>query len=213
MPKDVVYENIFWFDNEIRKKFGKIDLICGVDEVGRGCISGPIVAAAVVFNSKVFIPYLKDSKSLSQSKREKFFKEILLVADDAACGIVSTEDINKIGINKANFLAMKLAIEKLKTNPKVVVVDGYPNPYLNDINTIQYSVIKGDKKSAVVAAASIIAKVIRDFILKIYHKIVPDYNFKNNKGYPTQEHIFSVSKFGISELHRYYAYKFVNRNG
>lgn len=213
MPKNIVCEDIFLFDNKIRKKFGNIELICGVDEVGRGCISGPIVAAAVVFNSKVFIPYLKDSKSLSPSKREKFFKEILLVADDIACGIVSTENINKIGIHKANFLSIKLAIEKLKTEPEVVIIDGYPNPYLNDMDIIQYSVIRGDKKSAVVAAASIIAKVIRDFILGIYHKIVPYYNFKSNKGYPTQEHIFSISQLGISELHRYYAYKFVNKNG
>ncbi len=210
MPPDITCDNIFLFDNKIREKFGNVDLICGVDEVGRGCISGPIVAAAVVFSKKVFIPYLKESKSISSHKREQFFNKILLVATDVSCSIVPTREINRIGIGEANLLAIKNAVEKLSVKPKVIVVDGYQNPYLNNIDVIQYNVIKGDKKSAVVAAASIVAKVIRDYILKIYHKIFPYYDFENNKGYPTKKHILSISQIGISELHRYYAYKFVN---
>jgi len=196
----------FQFDQKIREKFN-VNLIAGVDEVGRGCISGPLVAAAVVFDASTNIPHLKESKSLSSNKRIYFFKQILSSAKFISYHIVSVEEINKFGLSKANYLAMKFAVDKLKIKPQLVIVDGFRNPYIENIK--QYNLIRADKKSAVVAAASIVAKVIRDKIMEIYHVIIPDYDFGNNKGYPTKKHISVISEIGLCEFHRYYAYKFV----
>lgn len=197
---------IFLFDDKIRKQFN-VNLLAGVDEAGRGCISGPIVAAAVVFDTHTYITNLKESKSVSYHKRKELFKQILSSAKSVSCCIAKVEIINKYGIGKANMLVMKHAVEKLTVKPELVIVDGYYNPYIVDV--LQCNIIKADKKSAVVAAASIIAKVIRDTIMEIYYKIIPVYCFNKNKGYPTKEHTNIVSQIGISDLHRYYAYKFV----
>lgn len=194
------------FDTKIRSKFNA-ELIAGVDEVGRGSLSGPIVSSAVVFDNKAYIAHLKESKSVSPAKRNILFKEIISVAIDISCGIISVDEINKLGITKANHLVMKLAIDKLRIKPDIVIVDGYFNPYITNIK--QYNLVKADKKSAVVAAASVIAKVVRDCIMKTYHDIYPCYDFINNKGYPTKKHISAILEIGISELHRFYAYKFV----
>jgi len=201
--------NVFQFDQKIRKSFN-VNLIAGVDEAGRGCICGPLVAAAVVFDENVYIPFLKESKSLSSTQRIHFFKQILSSAKSLAYHIVSVEEINKFGLSKANYLAMKYAVDKLNIKPELVIVDGFYNPYIDKIK--QYSLVKADKESAVVAAASIVAKVIRDTIMKIYHYIVPEYDLLNNKGYPTRKHISVISKIGLCELHRCYAYKFVKNN-
>lgn len=196
------------FDNKIRKKFN-VKIIAGVDEVGRGCLSGPVVASAVVFNDKVYIPHLKESKSTTPYERIVLFKEILRVADAVSISIVNVTQINKIGLQNSCFVAAKNAVMGLKLQPELVVVDGFYNPLITDVK--QLSVIKGDKKSAVVAAASIIAKVVRDKIMTIYHSIVPQYDFLKNKGYPTKYHMLQLTKFGLSELHRCYAYKFCVR--
>ncbi|MCS7228013.1 MAG: ribonuclease HII [Endomicrobia bacterium] len=200
-----MYNPIFSFDAKIRHKF-KANLLAGIDEVGRGCLSGPIVAAAVVFDKNSYIPFLKESKSVSPQKRVFLFKYILSTAIAVSCGIISVGEINKIGINKANYLAMKIALDKLPLKPDLVIIDGFHNPYITDIK--QCSFVKADKKSAVVAAASIVAKVIRDIIMKIYHNICPIYDFSTNKGYPTKKHIYTITQVGISELHRFYACKF-----
>lgn len=198
---------IFLFDKFVREKF-KVRVIAGVDEAGRGCICGPVVASSVIFNEKVYLPFLKESKSVSPAKREQLFKEILKLADAVSVSIIHITEINKIGLQKSCQLAIKNAVEKLKIKPDLVIVDGFFNPYITDVK--QYSIIKADKKSAVVAAASIVAKVIRDKIMSVYHKIIPEYNLLNNKGYPTKLHIARIRKIGLSELHRYYAYKFVS---
>lgn len=199
---------IFLFDNKIRKKF-KVELLAGVDEVGRGCIFGPIVSAAVVFDSNNYISHLKESKSVSHQIRKKLFKEILKQAKNITCSIIPADLINQIGISKANILVMKNAVENLKIVPDIVLIDGYYNP---EIKFRQFNIIKGDKKSAVIAAASIVAKVVRDYVLDIYHKLIPYYNLCKNKGYATLEHRKQIFEIGLSELHRYYAYKFVNYN-
>jgi len=202
-----VYNQIFLFDEEIRERF-KVEFLAGVDEVGRGCVFGPIVAAAVIFDSNVYIPHLKESKSVSFQIRKKLFREIYSQAKDISCSVISIKLINKIGIGKANHLVIKNAVEKLKINPDIIIVDGYPNSY---IKNKQYAIIDGDKKSAVVAAASVIAKVIRDYILSIYHKFISSYDLDNNKGYLTSRHMEEILQIGLSDFHRYYAYKFINK--
>ncbi|MCS7231921.1 MAG: ribonuclease HII [Elusimicrobiota bacterium] len=197
---------LFAFDEELKKNFN-VKFLAGVDEVGRGCLSGPIVSCAVVFSNYSYIPDLKESKSISPQKRIILFKKILKSALDISVSILSVQIINKIGISKANQLVMKYAVDNLSVKPQLVVVDGYRNPY---IDLPQYHLTKADKKSASVAAASIIAKVIRDTIMQKYHFLIPEYNFYKNKGYPTKEHIKAISKIGCCELHRYYAYKFLN---
>lgn len=204
-----MYNKIFLFDEKIKNKFNA-NLIAGVDEAGRGSISGPLVSAAVVFNKNSYISCLKESKSVSPQQRRLLFQKILSVAEDISCSIISADEINKLGLAKANYLSMKIAVDKLKIKPDLVIVDGFHNPYITDVK--QYSLVKADKKSAVVAAASIIAKVLRDCIMKIYHEICPIYDFYNNKGYPTKKHISAISQIGISELHRFYAYKFIKQD-
>lgn len=196
---------LFIFDRKIKERFN-VEILAGVDEVGRGCLSGPIVASCVVFDNSSYIENLKESKSVSPQKRILIFKEIIKVAKDISISIISVDTINRIGISKANQLAMKKAIEGLKVTPQLVIIDGYRNPY---ITLPQYSLIKADNKSACVAAASIVAKVLRDFIMKEYHKIFPVYNFKKNKGYPTKDHIKAILEIGCCEFHRYFAYKFL----
>lgn len=202
-----VLNNLFSFDRKIKEKFN-IKILAGVDEVGRGCLSGPIVASSVVFDNNAYIETLKESKSVIPQKRLHLFKEILNTALDISISIIPVEVINEIGISKANHLVIKNAVDNLKVKPQLVIVDGYKNPY---ITLPQYNLIKADKKSACVAAASIVAKVLRDFIMEKYHKIISIYNFKKNKGYPTKEHLNAIFNVGCCELHRYYAYKLLKK--
>lgn len=199
-------EKIFLFDQNVRKKTKK-ELLCGVDEVGRGCIAGPLVSAAVVFSSDVYIPQLKESKSVSPKRREKLFKEILSCAKDVSYSIVATQTINYLNVHRANILAMKIAVERVKVDFDIVLVDGYE---ILGLNKPQLSIIKADIKSAVVAAASIVAKVIRDRIMVLYDKMFPEYKFLLHKGYATKIHRDIISEVGLSEIHRKYAYKFVS---
>jgi len=201
-----VYNQIFLFDEEIRKRF-KVEFLAGVDEVGRGCVFGPIVAAAVVFDSNVYIPHLKESKSISSKTRKKLFIEIYSKAKSVSCSILSIKLINKFGIGKANQLVIEDAVKKLNIETDIVIVDGYPNPY---IKNKQYAVIDADEKSAVVAAASVVAKVVRDYILDVYYKFISSYDLDNNKGYLTSKHLKEILQIGLCDFHRHYAYKFIN---
>ncbi|MEN3013918.1 MAG: ribonuclease HII [Endomicrobiia bacterium] len=198
---------LFSFDYSLKEKFN-IKILAGVDEAGRGCLSGPIVACAVILNGNSSIENLKDSKTATSKKRILLFKKIILSALDISLSILPVETINKIGLQKANYLVIKNAVDNLLIKPDLVIVDGYRNPY---IKIPQYALIKADLKSASVAAASIVAKVIRDIIMHKYHNIVPEYNFNKNKGYPTKDHIKSILEIGCCELHRYYAYKFTKQ--
>ena len=198
-------EKIFLFDSILRKKFNT-KILCGVDEVGRGCIAGPLVSSAVIFSDKISIPQLKESKSVSPEKRKKLFIKILSCAEKVSYSVISTKTINKLGLNYANWLAMKSAVENIDFIFDIVVVDGYEIP---NLNKQQIAIVGGDKKSAVVAAASIVAKVLRDRIMEFYDKIFNGYCFGKHKGYATEIHRTIVSEIGLSELHRKYAYKFV----
>ncbi|ADQ46560.1 Ribonuclease H [Caldicellulosiruptor kronotskyensis 2002] len=173
--------------------------ICGVDEAGRGPLAGPVFAAAVVMDRKRIIEGVRDSKKLTPKKREKLFEEIIKESIAYSVAMVDSKVIDEININNATFLAMKNAIENLKIEPDIVLVDGYKIP---NLSFNQRAIIKGDKKSYSIACASILAKVSRDrFIVEISSKY-PLYKFEKHKGYGTKEHIEILQKYGPCEIHR-----------
>ncbi len=176
-------------------------VVCGVDEAGRGPLAGPVVAAAVVLkkDAKKIVPEVYDSKKFSEKKRNIIYDKVLIAAQDFGVGIVSAEVIDKINILNATLLAMKKAVEKLKIKPSLVLVDGNKIPQLLFKTKC---IVKGDQKSASIAAASIIAKVKRDKIMIQLDEKYKHYFFKNNKGYGTKKHYESILKFGITKEHR-----------
>lgn len=182
-------------------------LIAGVDEVGRGPLAGPVVAAACIFDRDVDIVGIDDSKKLSEKKREQFFDEIKDKALAYGIGEASCEVIDEINILEATKLAMKRAIDeadkmlesKGRDRIQIVIFDAVK---INDLKKEQMSVIKGDQKYFSVAAASILAKVTRDNLMKEYDKVYPEYRFASNKGYGTKAHYEGIKKAGITEIHR-----------
>ena len=175
-------------------------LIAGCDEAGRGCLAGPVVAAAVILPNNFKNKMLNDSKLLSEKKRDLLRKVIEKQATCWALGIVSPAEIDKINILNASFLAMHRAIKKLYIEPEFLIIDGNRfNPY-QSIN--HECIIKGDGKYLVIAAASVLAKTYRDNIMKKLADEFPDYNWQNNKGYPTKKHRNAIEKNGISKHHR-----------
>lgn len=182
-------------------------LIAGVDEVGRGPLAGPAVAAACIFDRDVDIVGIDDSKKLSEKKREQFFDEIKDKALAYGIGEASCEVIDEINILEATKLAMKRAIDeadkmlesKGRDRIQIVIFDAVK---INDLKKEQMSVIKGDQTYFSVAAASILAKVTRDNLMKEYDKVYPEYGFASNKGYGTKAHYEGIKKAGITEIHR-----------
>lgn len=182
-------------------------LIAGVDEVGRGPLAGPVVAAACIFDRDVDIVGIDDSKKLSEKKREQFFDEIKDMALAYGIGEASCEVIDEINILEATKLAMKRAIDeadkmlesKGRDRIQIVIFDAVK---INDLKKEQMSVIKGDQTYFSVAAASILAKVTRDNLMKEYDKVYPEYGFASNKGYGTKAHYEGIKKAGITEIHR-----------
>lgn len=189
--------NLYQYENRLKNE--GYSLIAGIDEAGRGSLSGPVVAAAVILPCQLFIPDVKDSKKLTSQKRAKLYYSILNKAKDIGIGIVEAEVIDRINIAQASFLAMKKAILDLKKAPDYLLVDGFKIP---QINIFQLPLIKGEDKSMSIAAASIVAKVYRDNIMVEYDKKYPQYLFKKNKGYGTEEHLEALLKYGPSEIHR-----------
>lgn len=173
--------------------------VAGIDEAGRGCLAGPVVAAAVIFNAGYFIEGVDDSKKLSPVKRERLFDIISANAMGIGVGIVDNQDIDKINIYNATIKAMKLAVEEIAIHPDYLLIDAVP---LKDLSIPQLSIIKGDTLSFTIAAASIIAKVTRDRLMAEYHLSFPEYNFITHKGYGTPEHIEQLRKFGPCKIHR-----------
>jgi len=184
------------------------ELIAGIDEAGRGPLAGPVVAAAVILDRKKKIIGLKDSKKLTAKKRESLYKAIRKKSLAAGVGIVDNRAIDKYNIQKATFMAMEKAIKNLDIIPDYILVDG--NKKIPALKLEQETVIDGDDKVNVIAAASIIAKVTRDSIIDRYDKKYPQYGFINNKGYGTEEHIDALKKYGATTLHRL-SYKIVNK--
>lgn len=178
----------------------KIKFVCGIDEAGRGPLAGPVVVGAVIMPANSFIEGVNDSKKISEKKREKIYEQIIEEAISYSVGIVDQNKIDEINILNATKLGLKLAIEGLQTKPDVIMVDA-----LNHIDTcgIPYiSVVKGDAKNYCIAAASIIAKVTRDRIMRQWDEIYPIYGFAKHKGYGTAEHIKTIKENGPCMLHR-----------
>lgn len=185
------------FDDSFRK--GKIKLIAGVDEAGRGPLAGPVVSAAVIFPPGRYIEGINDSKKLTEKQREELFPLILENAAAYSVAAASHGIIDNINILQASLYAMKTAVSRLSVPPDLILIDG--NKVFN-YETPAVAVVKGDSKSFSIAAASIIAKVVRDRIMKRLDRYYPDYLWEKNKGYPTKEHIGAVKEFGPSPLHR-----------
>ncbi|MDD4027687.1 MAG: ribonuclease HII [Bacilli bacterium] len=175
-----------------------IEYIGGVDEVGRGPLIGPVVSACVVLPKKIKIKGLTDSKKLSEKKRNEYYKIIIDKALSIGIGIVDNKRIDEINIYEATKESMMLAIDNCNINIQHILIDAMKlNLIINST-----SIIKGDQKSISIAAASVIAKVTRDEIMYKMDNKYPQYDFKNNKGYPTKKHIDAIKKYGILEEHR-----------
>lgn len=180
--------------------FSKLDLECGTDEAGRGCLAGPVTASAVILPSNFVDKTLNDSKQLSEKKRNHLRPIIEHKAISYVVSHVFQEEIDSINILNASILAMHKSIEKLNPQPNFIIVDGNRfKPY----HTIPHqTIIKGDSKFLSIAAASILAKTHRDDYMAKIHKEFPMYNWIKNKGYPTKEHREAIRKFGITKYHR-----------
>ena len=174
-------------------------LIAGIDEAGRGPLAGPVVASAVILPKGICIPFIDDSKRLSEKKREQLYDVISKEAINIGIGIVDEKKIDEINILQAAIMAMKIAVGKLSIMPDFILSDAVS---LADLKIPQKAIIKGDSKSISIAAASIIAKVTRDRLMYEYHKKYPAYNFISNKGYGTAEHLEMLRKHGPCEIHR-----------
>ena len=188
---------LFTYDKDVRNR--GYNLVAGVDEAGRGPLAGPVVAAAVILSSNCYINGLKDSKKLSPKKRYQIYKIIHQEAIDIAIGIVDVETIDKINILQASLLAMKRAIRNLKHTPEYLLIDGPFSPLVNIPRT---TIINGEDRSAVIASASIVAKVIRDNIMIRLHEKYPLYCFNKHKGYGTSLHISILNQHGPCRIHR-----------
>lgn len=174
-------------------------IICGVDEAGRGPLAGPVYAAAVILPFGCEIPGLDDSKKMTEKKREVAFDIIIEKAVAYGIASASEKEIDEINILNATFLAMKRAVDSLKIKPDLLLVDGNraPNTGISEV-----TVIKGDAKSASIAAASVLAKVSRDRFMLEQAKKYPQYEFEKHKGYGTKLHYEKINEYGISDIHR-----------
>lgn len=173
--------------------------VCGIDEVGRGPLAGPVVAGAVILPKNCSILYLNDSKKLSAKKREELYDVIMREAAAVGLGMAEPERIDEINILQATYEAMRIAIQNLKIRPDILLNDAVTIP---DVPIRQIPIIKGDAKSVSIAAASIVAKVTRDKIMETYDSIYPAYGFAANKGYGAAAHIKAIREFGPSKIHR-----------
>lgn len=181
------------------KKYSDYEYICGIDEVGRGPLAGPVVTGAVILPKDCDILYINDSKQLSEKKREELFDIIMEKAVAVELGINSPERIDEINILQATLEAMRISVEKIKVRPSILLNDAVKIP---GIDIPQVSIIKGDAKSISIAAASIVAKVTRDRMMVQYDSVFPEYGFASNKGYGSAAHIEALKKYGPTPIHR-----------
>ncbi|WP_434784212.1 ribonuclease HII [Macrococcus bovicus] len=174
------------------------EIICGIDEVGRGPLAGPVVACAVILEENHFYPGMTDSKKLSAKKRRSIEARLLSQVRDYAIGIATVEEIDAINIYEASKLAMRRAVESLEVKPTVLLIDAMT------LNTglIEEAIIKGDMRSVSISAASILAKEYRDRLMAEYDKLYPGYDFSQNAGYGTARHLAGIQERGITPIHR-----------
>ncbi|TDL83349.1 ribonuclease HII [Peribacillus frigoritolerans] len=191
-----MFEDMMTFERQARDKGYKY--ICGIDEVGRGPLAGPVVAAAVILPEEFYLPGLTDSKKLSAEKRELFYGTILSEAVAYGVGIISPAQIDELNIYQATKAAMLMAVDELAVSPEYMLIDAMelalPIP--------QESLIKGDARSVSIAAASVVAKVTRDRIMKKLAETFPQYGFDQNMGYGTKLHLEALNRDGITDYHR-----------
>ncbi len=184
---------------KFEKQYSDYEFICGIDEVGRGPLAGPVYAAAVILPKDCDILYLNDSKKLTAAKREELYDIILKKAVSVGIGFRSPERIDEINILQATYESMRDAVSKLNPQPTLLLNDAVTIP---GMNFKQVPIIKGDAKSISIAAASIVAKVTRDRLMDEYDKKYPEYGFASNKGYGSATHIEAIKKYGPCEIHR-----------
>ncbi len=185
--------------SRFEREYESYGYICGIDEVGRGPLAGPVVAGAVILPKDEQILYLNDSKKLSEKKREELYDVIMEKAIATGIGIVSPARIDEINILQATYEAMRIAISNLPVKPDVLLNDAVTIP---EVAIPQVPIIKGDAKSVSIAAASIIAKVTRDRLMVEYDKVLPGYGFAGNKGYGSAAHIAALRELGPTPIHR-----------
>ena len=181
------------------KEYAKCGYICGIDEVGRGPLAGPVVAGAVILPADCDILYINDSKKLTAAQREELYDVIMEKAVAVGIGMASPKRIDEINILQATYEAMREAINRLSVKPDILLNDAVTIP---GVDIRQVPIIKGDAKSISIGAASIIAKVTRDRMMEEYDRIFPEYGFASNKGYGSAEHIKALKEVGPSEIHR-----------
>ena len=191
--------NRLFLMTEFERKYSEYSYICGIDEVGRGPLAGPVVTAAVILPKDCEILYLNDSKKLSEKKREELYDEICQKALSIGIGCVSHERIDEVNILNATKEAMKMAVEDMNIKPDLLLIDAVSLP---DVNVKQVPIIKGDARSVSIAAASVIAKVTRDRMMTVYDELYPEYGFASNKGYGSETHINAIKKYGPTDIHR-----------
>lgn len=185
------------YEKELYEK--NISLIAGVDEVGRGPLVGPVVAAAVILPKNYELLGLTDSKKLSEKKRDAFYEILQTDAIAIGVGVISAKIIDEVNIYEASKLAMKEALSNLKIKPEYVLIDAMPL----DLDVDSTSIIHGDALSLSIAAASVIAKVTRDKMMYDLDKIHPEYGFAKHKGYPTKQHLQAIKKYGVLDNYRF----------
>lgn len=184
---------------EFERKYSEYEYICGIDEVGRGPLAGPVVAAAVILPKDCDILYLNDSKQLSAKKRELLYDEIMEKAVAVGVGMADEKLIDEINILNADYEAMRQAISRLAVAPQLLLNDAVQIP---GVDIRQVGIVKGDTLSASIAAASIVAKVTRDRLMAEYDEMYPGYGFARNMGYGTAEHIHALETIGACAIHR-----------
>ncbi|MBQ3933154.1 MAG: ribonuclease HII [Lachnospiraceae bacterium] len=184
---------------EFERKYSDYQYICGIDEVGRGPLAGPVCAGAVILPKDAEILYVNDSKKLSGKKREELYKEITEQAIAYKTVFMNHEVIDEINILQATYKAMRQAVNELNPQPDLLLIDAVHIP---ELEVKQVSIIKGDAKSFSIAAASIVAKVERDHLMEKYDELYPEYGFAGNKGYGSKEHIEAIKKYGPCPIHR-----------
>ena len=181
------------------RKYEAMGYICGCDEAGVGPLAGPVSAAAVILPAGCIIEGLRDSKKISEKRREELYHAIREKAISYAVAFVENDEIDALNILQARLKAMALAINKLEQKPNFVLIDGNFAPKI-DIGHV--CITDGDANSVSIAAASILAKVERDYVMRDYHKLYPQYGFDQHKGYGTDEHIAAIKEFGLTPIHR-----------
>ena len=196
LEKEKARTNALW---KYEREYASYTYICGIDEVGRGPLAGPVVAGAVILPKDCDILYINDSKKLSEKKREELYEMILEKAISVGIGYASPERIDEINILQATYEAMREAISKLSVAPDILLNDAVTIP---KVECKQIPIIKGDAKSISIGAASIIAKVTRDRLMVEYDKVFPEYGFASNKGYGASAHIEALKKYGPTPIHR-----------